>query len=69
MWMGAVDLVDYRGLKTQVELVVVGVGHDHPFDVALADVDVSRSEFDEAVDFVVVVDASDTLNRPTIPPA
>ena len=32
------------------ELVAVGVGHDDPADIALADVDTRRPEGDEAVD-------------------
>ncbi len=37
------------------ELVAVGIGHDHPADVALADVDASRSEGDETVDLRLLV--------------
>ena len=32
------------------ELVAVGIGHDDPFDVALADVDSGRAECHETVD-------------------
>jgi hypothetical protein len=39
------------------ELVAVWVGHDHPADVALADVDASRPEGDEPVDFRLLVAA------------
>ena len=31
----------------QAELMVIGIGHDHPADLALADVDASRPEGDE----------------------
>jgi DNA-binding LacI/PurR family transcriptional regulator len=37
------------------ELVAVGVGHDHPIDLALADVDARRSEGDETVDLGLLI--------------
>ena len=36
-----------RQRAQDTELVVIGVGHDHPIDLALADVDSSRPERDE----------------------
>ena len=43
------------------ELVVVGVGHDYPVDVALADVDPGRSEFNEAIDLGSLIDVSEIV--------
>jgi hypothetical protein len=37
------------------ELVPVGIGHDLPADLALADVDASRPEGDEALDLRLLV--------------
>jgi len=53
--------LDGRGVlrlsrSQHTELVVVGVGHDHPGDVALPDVDTRRSECGDAVDFILVID-------------
>src|SRR5258708_5157052 len=35
--------------------MAIGIGHDHPADLALADVDVSRPERDEAVDLRLLI--------------
>jgi hypothetical protein len=35
--------------------MAVGIGHDHPVDLALADVDASRPEGDEAVDLRLLI--------------
>jgi hypothetical protein len=36
-------------LAKHTELVAIGIGHDHPADLALADVDARRPEGDETV--------------------
>ena len=42
--------VERSARREHAELVVVGIGHDDPIDVALADVDARRPERDEPVD-------------------
>src|SRR5919199_6298683 len=52
------------------ELVVIGIGHDHPIDLALADVDSSRPKRNEAVylrSLINVVGRSDVEMQPVLP--
>src|SRR3954454_13050019 len=52
------------------ELVAVGIGHDHPADLALADVDAGRPEGDETVDLrsLITVDGwSDVEMQAVLP--
>src|SRR5439155_24908508 len=52
------------------EFVVIGIGHDHPIDLALADVDSSRPKRNEAVDFrslINVAGRSDVEMEPVLP--
>src|SRR5438093_10361768 len=52
------------------ELVAIGIGHDHPADLALADVDASRPEGDEPVDLLVLVTVdgwSEVEMQPVLP--
>ncbi len=35
--------------------MAIGIGHDHPADLALADVDASRPERDETVDLRLLI--------------
>ena len=37
------------------ELVVIGIGHDHPTDIALADVDSGRAQRNESVDLRLLI--------------
>jgi hypothetical protein len=63
------DLVSIsRGQHT--ELVAVGIGHDHPADLALADVDASRPEGDETVDLRLLITVngwSEVEMQPVLP--
>ena len=57
-----------RGQHT--ELMAIGIGHDHPADLALADVDASRPEGDETVDLrlLITVDGwSEVEMQPVLP--
>jgi hypothetical protein len=38
------------------KLVVIGIGHDHPIDIALAGVDASRPKGDEAIYFRTLIE-------------
>src|SRR5690348_6700921 len=52
--MATQDLVALsRGQHT--ELIAIGIGHDHPADLTLPDVDVPRPQGDEAVDLGVLI--------------
>src|SRR4029077_6997507 len=42
-----------RGQHTK--LTAIGIGHDHPADLALADADASRPEGDETVDLLLLI--------------
>src|SRR5262249_1876873 len=42
-----------RGQNT--ELMAIGIGHDYPADLALADVDASRTEADEPIDLLLLI--------------
>jgi len=48
------DLVGLPGWQ-HTELIAIGVGHHHPPDLALADVDASRPEGDETVDLRLLI--------------
>lgn len=41
--------------RQHTELVAIRVGHDHPADFALADVDARRAERDETIDLRLLV--------------
>ncbi len=46
------EAVSFSGARAlsrtqEAELIAVGIGHDHPINVTLTDVDSSRSQFDE----------------------
>jgi hypothetical protein len=41
--------------RQHTELVVVGIGHDDPIDISLADVDPPRPQRDESVDFCSLI--------------
>src|SRR5712691_2105943 len=52
------------------ELVVIGIGHDHPIDLALADVDSSRPKGNEAVKFDSLINVAapiDVQMEPVLP--
>ena len=52
------------------ELVVIGIGHDHPVDLALADVDSSRPKRNETVylrSLINVAGRSDVEMEPVLP--
>src|SRR5258707_5572365 len=68
-WPATRDLVGLsRGQHT--ELMAIGIGHDHPADLTLADVDASRPEGDETVDLrlLITVDGwSEVEMQPVLP--
>src|SRR5258707_13241025 len=68
-WPATRDLVALsRGQHT--ELMAIGIGHDHPADLTLADVDASRPEGDETVDLrlLITVDGwSEVEMQPVLP--
>jgi hypothetical protein len=50
--------------------MAIGIGHDHPADLALADVDASRPEADETVDLRVLITVdrwSEVEMQPALP--
>src|SRR5438270_10167365 len=52
------------------ELVAIGIGHDHPIDIALADVDPSRPKGDQTVDrrsLITAVGGGDVEMKPVLP--
>src|SRR3954452_23854124 len=51
-WIGGCRHPDPVALSggQHTELVAIGIGHHHPADLALADVDSSRPEGDETID-------------------
>src|SRR6266513_2488084 len=63
------DLVALSGGQ-HTELMAIGIGHDHPADLALADVDASRPEGDETIDLPVLITAdgwSEVEMQPVLP--
>jgi hypothetical protein len=48
--------------RQHTELIAIGICHHHPADIALADVDSSRPEGEETVDFrwLITVDVADS---------
>ena len=63
------DLVSLSGGQ-DAELMTIGIGHDHPTDFALANVDASRSEGNETVDLrlLITVDGwSEVEMQPVLP--
>ena len=58
-----------RGAE-HTKLVAIGIGHDHPIDIALADVDPSRPKGDQMGylrSLITVVGRSDVEMKPVLP--